>query len=67
MTAKYPKIRVTLDAAGDDFRVVDHVIQALRQAGAPVEDIEKFFDEAASGDARDLLRVCERWVTLAPQ
>jgi hypothetical protein len=29
MTAKHPNIRVTLNAAGDDFRIIDHVMKAF--------------------------------------
>jgi hypothetical protein len=42
MAAKHPDIRVTLNAAGDDFRIIDHVIKALRRAGIPAEEIETF-------------------------
>jgi hypothetical protein len=66
MTIKHPEIRVTLDAAGDDFRIVDHVSRAMRRAGIPADEIEQFCDEALSGKERDLLRICGRWVTLAP-
>jgi hypothetical protein len=32
------KTHVTLDAAGDDFHVIDHVIKAMRRAGIPAGD-----------------------------
>jgi hypothetical protein len=41
--------------AGDDFRIIDHVIKALRRAGIPAEEIETFCDEVMSGGDRDLL------------
>ena len=66
MAVKHPKIRVTLDAASDDFRIIDHVIKAMRQSGIPPEEIEQFCDEAMSGEDRELLRICGRWVTLVP-
>jgi hypothetical protein len=66
MSSKHPEIRVTLDAAGDDFRVLDRVIKAMRRAGVPAGEIEQFCDEALSSDDRDLLLICGRWVTLAP-
>jgi len=66
MSSKHPEIHVSLDAAGDDFRVIDHVIKAMRRAGIPAGEIEQFCDEAMSSDDRDLLRICGRWVTLAP-
>jgi hypothetical protein len=64
MIAKHPNIRVALNAASDDFRIIDHVIKAFR-AGIPAEEIETFCDEAMSGGDRELLRTCGRWVTLA--
>jgi hypothetical protein len=38
----------TLNAAGDDFRIIDPVIKALCRAGIPAEEIETFRDEAMS-------------------
>jgi hypothetical protein len=67
MAIKHPEISVKLDAAGDDFRLVDHVSKAMRQAGLPSDEIEQFCDEVLSGEDRDLLRICGRWVTLAPR
>jgi hypothetical protein len=64
MTAGHPEIRVRLDCPGNDFRIIDHVVQALRRAGVPAEEIDQFCDEALSGDDRDLLRICGQWVTL---
>ena len=66
MATKHPDIRVMLDAHGDDFRIIDHVIKALRRAGISAEEIETFCEEAMSGEDRDLLQICGRWVTLAP-
>jgi hypothetical protein len=62
---RHPEIRVTLDAAGNDFRIVGHVSKAMRRAGISADEIERFCDEAMSGDDRELLRICGRWVTLA--
>ena len=65
MAAKHPDICVTLNAACDDFRIIDPVIKALRRAGIPAEEIETFCDEAMSSGDRELLRTCGRWVTLS--
>jgi hypothetical protein len=46
MAAKHPEIRVKLEVAGDDFRVVDHVTKAMRRAGVRPEEIEEFWEEA---------------------
>jgi hypothetical protein len=67
MAAKHPEIRVRLEVAGDDFRIVDHVTKAMRRAGVQPEEIEEFWEEAISGEDRDLLRICGRWVTLVPE
>jgi hypothetical protein len=66
MSAKHPEVRVRLVVASDDFRIVGHVTKAMRQAGIQPEEIERFCDEAMSGEDRDLLRICGRWVTLVP-
>jgi hypothetical protein len=66
MTAKHPEITIKLDSAGDDFRIVDHVVKALRKAGVPTEEIEQFCDQAMSGEDRDLVRICSQWVPLVP-
>ena len=66
MTARHPEISVKIDAAGNDFRIIDHVAKALRKAGAPAKEIDEFCDEVMSGDDHDLLRICGQWVTLVP-
>jgi hypothetical protein len=55
-----------LDGAGDDFRIIGQVTKAMRRAGIAEQEIETFCDEAMSGHDHDLLRICGRWVTLAP-
>ena len=64
MAAKHPEIRIKLEVAGDDFRIVDHVTKAMRRAGIQAEEIEAFWEEVISAEDRDLLRICGRWVTL---
>jgi hypothetical protein len=61
---KHPEILVKVDCAGNDFSILDTVTKAMRRAGIPAEEIELFCDEVMSGDDRDLLRICGRWVTL---
>jgi hypothetical protein len=64
MATKHPEICVTVEASSDDYRLVDHVIKAMRGAGLATAEIEEFFDEAMSGEDRELVRICSRWVTL---
>ena len=40
MAVEHPTIRVALDAASDDFQIIDHVIKAMRRSGIPAEEIE---------------------------
>jgi hypothetical protein len=67
MATKHPEISVTVEASGDDYRLVDHVIKAMRGAGVATAEIEEFCDEAMSGADRELHRICSRWVTLVPR
>jgi len=66
MAAKHPEVLVRLDGAGDDFRIIGQVTKAMRRAGIAEQEIETFCDEAISGHDHDLLRICGRWITLAP-
>jgi hypothetical protein len=50
--------------ACNDFRIVDFVTKALREAGVPREEIDQFCDEALAADERDLLEKCREWVTV---
>jgi hypothetical protein len=45
MATKHPEICVTVEAFVDDYRVIDHVIKAMRRAGLAAEEIEEFCDE----------------------
>jgi hypothetical protein len=57
MATKHPEIRVAIEASGDDYRLIDHVIKAMRSAGLATAEIEEFCDEAVSGEDRELLRI----------
>ncbi len=67
MTTKHPEISVTVEASGDNYRIVDQVIKAMRGAGVSAAEIEEFCDQAMSSEDRELLRICGRWVTLVPR
>jgi hypothetical protein len=66
MTAKHPEIHVRLVGPGNDFSILDNVTRALRKAGVPAEEIDRFCDEALAAEECDLLQICGQWVTLAP-
>jgi hypothetical protein len=66
VTARHPGIVVKLAGPVDDFSVVDQVAKALRNAGIPANEIDKFCDEAVASPESELLQICGQWVTLAP-
>ena len=66
MTTKHPEIVVRLVGRANDFSIVDHVTKALRNAGIPNSEIDKFCDEALASEESELRRICGQWVTLVP-
>ena len=62
-TPKYPDITVQLTGRdGNAFAVLGAVARGLRSNGVAEEDIERFHDEATSGDYDHLLRTAMQWV-----
>jgi hypothetical protein len=62
---KYPEIQVEL--SGDDgnaFYIMAKVQKALRRGKVPQEEIEKFIEEAKSGDYDNLLRTVMNYVVV---
>lgn len=62
---KYPEVEVHL--AGDDgnaYSVIGKVRKALKRAGVEKEEIDKFTDEATSGDYNNVLKTCMEWVVV---
>lgn len=49
---------------GNAFNIIATVRRALRDAGAPADEINAFQTEAMSGDYDALLRTAMRWVTV---
>jgi hypothetical protein len=66
MKANYPAILVRVARPANDFSVLDDLTKALREAGVPAEEIERFCDQALAAGERDLLQICGQWVTLVP-
>jgi hypothetical protein len=66
VTTKHPEIVVRLAGPANDFCIVDHVTKALRRAGIPANEIDKFCDQALASPESELLEICGQWVTLAP-
>jgi len=60
---KYPYITVRLTGInGNAFVVLGYVTQALKKAEVPKLEIDKFKEEAMSGDYDHLLVTCMKWV-----
>lgn len=64
-SVKYPEIEVELlGNDGNAFAILGAVKKALRRGGVPSSEIEKFMDEATSGDYNDLLNTVQSWVVV---
>jgi hypothetical protein len=66
MSAKHPEIVVRLAGPANDFSIVGHVTKALRAAGIPNSEIDRFCDEALASEESELRQICGQWVTLVP-
>jgi hypothetical protein len=53
--------KVKLAGPANDFSIVDHVAKALRAAGIPKNQIDKFCDGASASEESELRQVCGRW------
>jgi hypothetical protein len=59
------KYNITVKLTGEDgnaFAILGRVRRALRNAGVPKEEQDKFIKEATSGDYDHLLYTCMEWV-----
>lgn len=62
---KYPDITVRLtDTDSHPFSIIGTVASALQRAGVPGLQIEKFKEEAKSGDYDNVLVTAMRWVNV---
>lgn len=60
---KFPEVHVRLSGRdGNAFSILSRVQREMRRAGIPEEVIERFVDEATSGDYNHLVATCMRWV-----
>jgi len=63
---KYPNIEVKLTGSdGNAFAIIGRVKTALADGGASYEQVNKFMDEATSGDYNNVLATAMRWVSVA--
>lgn len=59
----YPDVEVQLSGEdGNAFSIIGRVSRELRKAGAPAEEVERFREEAMSGDYDNVLQTCFKWV-----
>ena len=49
---------------GNAFAVMGQVQRALKKAGYPKEEVEKYLEESMSGDYNNLLQVAMKWVNV---
>jgi hypothetical protein len=62
---KYPGIVVQLSNEDSNaFLIISRVRLAMRRAGVPTKEIDKFTAEAKSGGYGNMLSTCEEWVTV---
>lgn len=60
---KYPDIKVRLTGIdGNAFSIIGAVSAGLRQHEVPSDEIDKFREEAMSGDYDNVLQTCMKWV-----
>jgi hypothetical protein len=63
---KYPGVTVqAADTFGGFHPAVAAVQEAMRMAGAPLQELSAFYEDAAEGDEDNLLRTCQRWVDVS--
>lgn len=62
---KYPNVSVKLIGTdGNAFAIIGKVRQCLRAAKVPQDEIQKYLDEAMSGDYNHLLSTTMEWVNV---
>lgn len=61
---RYPEIEVQLSGEdGNAFFIIGRVRTALREKGVSPSEIERFTEEAQSGDYDNVLQTVMRWVS----
>jgi hypothetical protein len=62
---KYPNIEVELsESNGNAYAIIGTVRKTLRRAGVTGDQIQKFTDDAMSGDYDHVLQTCMKWVNV---
>lgn len=62
---RYPEVEVQLTGEdGNGFLIMSRVGVALRDAGVPRDEVDKYRQEASASDYQNLLATTARWVTV---
>lgn len=63
---RYPDIEVRLSGHnGNAYYIIGRVKNALRRARVPDSKVQKFIEQAMSGNYDNLLATCMKWVTVS--
>lgn len=63
---KYPEAHVALtEIDGNVYSLIGATKKALRGAGAPLEDLNQFVDEATAGDYDNAVQTIMDWVEVS--
>jgi hypothetical protein len=63
MNQKFPHIKVRLFAKDNPTAILGRTIKAMRSAGVEQAEINRYTEEATSGDYNKLLAVTAQWVS----
>lgn len=62
----HPEVKVQLTGEdGNAFFILGKVMKAMRRSKVPAEEIQRFQQEATSGDYDHLLQTVMRWVEVS--
>ena len=62
---RHPEVWVSLVGEdGNAFAILGRVRQAMKRAGVPDEEVQRFVREATAGDHDELLATVLRWVNV---
>ena len=65
MEIRHPEITVKLVGNdGNAFAILGQVSKAMRKGGVLPEEVDKFMDDAMSGDYHHLLQTAMKWVNV---
>jgi len=63
---KYPDVEVQLSGEdGNAFMIIGRTMAALRRGGVSAKQIERYTEEATSGDYDNVLSTTMKWVNVA--